>query len=40
VSLKQVVIAIVLCLVISFVAGVVIFIKVGYPVLVLVAAGS
>ncbi len=39
VSLKQVVIAIVLCLAISFVAGVIIFIKVGYPVLVLVAAG-
>jgi 1,4-dihydroxy-2-naphthoate octaprenyltransferase len=39
VSLKQVLTAIIVCLAISFVAGVVTFIKVGYPVLVLVAAG-
>jgi 1,4-dihydroxy-2-naphthoate polyprenyltransferase len=39
VTLKQVIIATILCLAISFAAGVVIFIKVGYPVLVLVAAG-
>ncbi len=39
VSPRQVVIAIVLCLAVSFAAGVVLFIKVGYPVLILVAAG-
>jgi 1,4-dihydroxy-2-naphthoate octaprenyltransferase len=39
VTLKQVLIAIILCLAVSFAAGVVIFIQVGYPVLILVAAG-
>lgn len=39
VSPRQVVIAIVLCLAVSFAAGVVLFIQVGYPVLILVAAG-
>ncbi len=39
VTLKQVIIAIVLCLAVAFAAGVVIFIRVGYPVLVLVGIG-
>lgn len=39
VTLKQVIIAIVLCLAVAFAAGVVIFIKIGYPVLVLVGIG-
>lgn len=39
VTLRQVVVAIVVCLAIAFAAGLAVFIKVGYPVLVLVAAG-
>ncbi|MEN6524613.1 MAG: prenyltransferase [Anaerolineaceae bacterium] len=39
VSLKQVLIAIVICLAIAFAAGVIVFIEVGYPVLILVGGG-
>lgn len=39
VSLKQVLIAIVICLAIAFAAGVIVFIEVGYPVLILVGVG-
>jgi 1,4-dihydroxy-2-naphthoate octaprenyltransferase len=39
VTLRQVAVAVVICLAISFATGVAIFVKVGYPVLVLAAAG-